>query len=754
MQFIQPIITALYFVSAGILLFLAYNIIRDNASHRLNRITGLMLFFAALGPIFLAFGEIVGPIASADAPFEESLVYNLYFVWELFFPALLLFSWIYPVDRFTHMKRPRWRYFIFVPHLFHILLVIAFRNPEKAINLLDIDVGEGFLSLIMEPLTYVLKWLVLGFTLVLSSERTLFALINGIYIGLAVYFLSRGRMQLENQSLKSRSTIIIGGITAALLLYMFGFIIPEIFSIEISEGFLIGIILAALVIGVGSLTWSIINQQFLNVTVLFRQSLVYTITSGILVGVYILIVSQADKLITSILGEQTTIVNIAFIVLALILFQPINNRLDNLIRKFFIKSKTDYRNIMEQLSRQLVTVLEPEKLLETIETTFTKSIMINRIYFVLFDDKLNEYVLFASKGFGERIVIDRKDLFLGAVGQQNRPVMFSHLANYGGEGDLYGLMNERKVEVILPLKEKEHMLGFIALTGKISGFRYNAEDLTMLGVLANQLITVLANARLYLESQERRRLDEEINMARQIQIDLLPKHPPDPENHNICAVSIPSRTIGGDFYDFIPKENSEFAMVIADASGKGMQAALIVTQIQAMIRSEIDSGNNISKMIKNINHNVFELTSSDKFATLFYGEYNPQTRQLKYSNAGHNYPILVRNDGTHELLSKGGMVIGAFDSAVYEEGSIVLNDGDLLFLYTDGLSEAQNVGSENYDEYGEQRIIEFVTNKRLLSSEELIDAILEDARRFDPIDPPRDDTTIIIMKATEVTKGE
>ena len=129
MEFLQPILAAAYFIIGGIILFLSYNIIRDDFSQRLNRITGLMLFFAGLGPIFLALGTIIKPVSVAGSPFSESFVYNLYYVWELFFPAFLLFSLIFPIDRLSELKRPRLRYLIFLPHLFHIPLDSRLIHP-------------------------------------------------------------------------------------------------------------------------------------------------------------------------------------------------------------------------------------------------------------------------------------------------------------------------------------------------------------------------------------------------------------------------------------------------------------------------------------------------------------------------------------------------------------------------------------------------------------------------------------------------
>jgi sigma-B regulation protein RsbU (phosphoserine phosphatase) len=743
MDFWQALITAVYFIFGGVLLFLAYTIVRDHFSIRLNRVAGMMLFFAGLGPIFIALGTIVKPNVSAGAPFEESVIYNLLYIWELFFPSFLLFSLVFPIDRLSSIRFRKLKYLIFFPHLFHLILVIVFNNPEKILKLLDVGSGEGFAALVLKPLSGLMKWMVLGFSLLLGSERTLFSLINLIYVATAVYFILRGKNLITNKQVRRQSNVISWGISIGIGLYTCAFLLPDLLSYELPQGIKTTTAILALVIGGGTVGWSIVRHQFLDVSVIVRQSVVYTISSGILVGLYILLVSQADKVISSFFGTKTTIINIAFIVLALIFFQPINVQLDNLIKKLFMKNKTDYRNIMEQLSRGLISVFDPTQLRAMIEKALISTVLVERVYFVLFDDKLNEYALLPSEDQPNKFVIKRDDLLLGGIGQLDSPSIIDRLSEYRQGSLLAEQLDKRRIQLILPLKDANHLLGFLALSDKGSGYKYNAEDLTMLGVISNQLVTVLTNARLYADSLEKQRLDEEMAMARQIQLDLLPKKPPQGVDFNIHAYSMPSRTIGGDFYDFIQKNDGTFGVVIADASGKGMPAALLVAQIQAMLRSE--SGNNVSigKMLHNINKYVTESTSSEKFATLFYGEFNQTSRQFNYSNAGHNYPILVRADGSHELLSAGGLVLGAFAGVEYEEGSVHINENDLLFLYTDGLSEAQNDVDE---EYGEGRILDYVVGNRQHGSRHIADGILEDVRLFDVTFPPRDDTTIVILK--------
>jgi sigma-B regulation protein RsbU (phosphoserine phosphatase) len=261
------------------------------------------------------------------------------------------------------------------------------------------------------------------------------------------------------------------------------------------------------------------------------------------------------------------------------------------------------------------------------------------------------------------------------------------------------------------------------------------------------MVSALTNARLYVESLERARLQEEINMARQIQLDLLPSEPPKLDCSIICAHSTPSRTVGGDFYDFIHIDENRLGMLIADASGKGMPAALMSAQTQAIIRSEVNNGTPIAKMLKHVNQQMADSTSAEKYVTLFYGELNTLTGHFLYANAGHNYPILARSDGSMELLKVGGVVIGALPNMEYESATVVLNADDMLVMFTDGLSEAMN---ENEVEYGEERLRELVTKNRTSEAGCLIDMLLEDVRLHDPTYPPRDDTTLVALKMNSI----
>ncbi len=743
----QLIFAVIYFALGAGLIFLAVLIIRDSARIRLNRVTSGMLFLAGLGPIFAALGTVISPYQAAS-PLKESYIYNLFYIWELFFPAFLYFSWIFPYDRMVG-KKFRWRLLVFVPHVFHILLVLFFSDTDRILDLLTIEPGQsGLINSILEPIASVLTWLMIPIGLILTSHKKFFALVNLGYVILAVTYLFRGMKHVEAPRLRKQVRVIIMGIHISLGIYILTSILPNLFALEISDTLSDLLIALSLAVGAGSIAWAIIRYQFLDIRLIVRQSLVYTASSALLVGAYIVAITQLSDVLESFLGQQMPIVNIGFIVVALILFQPINNQIDNIIKRMFIRDKADYRNIMNRLSSKIINILDREQLFKVVEDSLKGNMQLKGVGFSIYDDAQQAYLYFtASSAEGQKLA--NTDPMLGAIGQLKTPTFYDRIETWRRGSALATVLQTSGVQLVVPLNDREHLLGFMAITDKTTGFKFSYEDITLLSTLANQMVVALSNVRLYRESLIKQRLEEEMNLARQIQVDLLPENPPCNDCYSVIAHSQPSRTVGGDFYDFVDiDKNGGFAMVIADVSGKGMPAALMAAQIQAALRTEVSNHRMVSDTVTNVNNIVTNLSSSSgKYATLFYGEYHPDKCEFEFSNAGHNFPMLVRSDGKHELLSAGGTIVGAFEGTSYEAKKVRLQPEDILFFYTDGLSEAQD-GKE--EEFGEDRILEYIKTHRHESPESIKEGILKQVEEFSVAQAPEDDTTIVIMKMNQV----
>ena len=745
---LELIKTSVYFLTGSFLIFLAITISRDNFSNKLNRITGAMLLFAGLGPIFMAMGTIIDFSSLSNTDIENSMIFNLHYIWELFFPLLLLFSLSFPNDRLKQLKQQRYQYLVFIPQLMHLIILLFFAKLMGFMELLRVtNRPESFSTAILKPLGVVVSWLMTIFSFVRTYQDNIFGGINILYAVMAIYFLETGKKYLTNPHLLKQTKIVLWATRIGLGLFLIAqlgaFIFPYSFSHEIKSI----IIIIALITGSVILIFATIRYQFLDVRLIFRQSFVYSITSAVLVGAYIFIVVESKRILKPIFGDQTQVVSYAFIILLLLLFQPINNWIDDIIRSMFIRTRTDYRNVLERFSRQVISLFDPIRLRQIIDETLKTTLLVEKIFFVLYDDKVKEYALVVNEDNPKQILINRDDLMLKGINLLNSPTYYHTLDEYGDNSKLADFLTKNRIKLILPLKDAEQLLGFLALTRKVAGYRYSKEDLNLLGVLSNQIVSALTNARLYVDSLEKIRLQEEVTMARQIQLDLLPAQPPRLNCLQISAHSIPSRTVGGDFFDFIQINEKKIGIVIADASGKGMPAALMIAQTQAFLRSEVTNGNPINRVLKNMNQHLVNSSSPEKYVTLFYGELDTSSGLFHYANAGHNYPIWVNANGEIKLLKTGGPIIGALPYLEYQADSIQLSEGDTLFLFTDGLAEAMD---NDEKEYTEERIRKFITSHRELDPNSLIDSILQDVRSFDPTYPPRDDTTIIALK---VNKG-
>jgi len=737
-------ISILYVLTGGFSIFLAVTVTRDNIANRLNRITGAMLFCAGLGPIFIVLGLILQRTGAVTGRFEDSTLYNLQYLWELFFSFFLLFSWIFPLDRLREFKYLRLRYLIFVPQIVHLALALFFDELAQAGDFLRSEAAtEGFSRVILHPLSELFSGLLVFVSLIRTYQTTIFGSLYLVYLLTAAYFLESGRILITNPRLLTQTRIVLWGTRIGLGLFFVAFLGPILLSRQFSNELRSTFLVLALLTWSGFLIFAMIRHQFLDVRFIFRKSFVYTITSAMLVGAYVLVVLQSKKILTPLFGPQAEVVSYACIIILLLLFQPINNWIDNLLRSMFIRTRTDHRNIIERFSRQVISLFDPQLLRQIIEETLKTALLVDKVYFVLFDDTVEEYAVLPSEDYPRRIVLDRGDLMLRGINLLETPTYMYSLTDYKEGSPLASLLEQRRIRLILPLKDAKHLLGFVALTDKVVGYRYSSEDINLMGVLSNQMVTALTNARLYVESLERMRLQEEVTMARQIQLDLLPSEPPCYDCLSVSAHSTPSRTVGGDFYDFIPIGDQRLGIVIADASGKGMPAALMIAQIQAIIRSEVNNGSPISTMLKNMNQQILRASSAEKFATLFYGELDLECGEFCYANAGHNYPFLVRAEGSVELLKTGGMIIGALPQMEYESCVVQLQPNDIVFLFTDGLSEALDADER---EYGEDRIRELVLSHRTDDPQTIVDHVLNDLHTYDPTYPPRDDTTIVAIK--------
>jgi sigma-B regulation protein RsbU (phosphoserine phosphatase) len=294
----------------------------------------------------------------------------------------------------------------------------------------------------------------------------------------------------------------------------------------------------------------------------------------------------------------------------------------------------------------------------------------------------------------------------------------------------------------VPLKVKDRMIGVINLINKKEG-PFNREDERLVGIIATQSAQVLENARLYEEEKRLQQMEHELQMARDIQQSLLPKKNPEIPGASVAGLSHPAREVGGDYFDFIPMGSNRLGVVIADVSGKGVPASLLMSNIQATLRVQALSSNSPGHCITEANTALHKSTASDKYATLFYGILEMEKKTFTSTNAGHNAPMLISSGECCRRLETGGIVLGMMSDVPFEDESVPLNSGDLLVMFSDGITEAMD---DREEEFGEERLIELLSEHQGLDPEALLEKIVSRVKAFTGGTQQQDDMTLVAIK--------
>jgi sigma-B regulation protein RsbU (phosphoserine phosphatase) len=295
-----------------------------------------------------------------------------------------------------------------------------------------------------------------------------------------------------------------------------------------------------------------------------------------------------------------------------------------------------------------------------------------------------------------------------------------------------------------PLWLDDKVTGLLYVDRRFSAQQFREHDLALLTVLANLTAAKIENLKLLDEALLKRKLEEELSLAAEIQRSLLPAEDPLLPGYEFAGRSVASRSVGGDLLDYMPKEKGRMGMVVADVSGKGMSAALLMASLQANLRAFARSAPGLDTMMEMVNRALCEAHIRNKFATVFYAELAAPTGVIQYVNAGHCPGIVVRAKGGVEKLRTGGMIAGAFaELARYQVGKVELGRGDSMLLYSDGITEAEEMGG---DQFGEERLEEAAVGLRGKTASGVRDGILEAVHAFTKGAPPSDDTTILVVR--------
>ncbi len=536
-------------------------------------------------------------------------------------------------------------------------------------------------------------------------DNILLSPMGRMMINKGLFLLHRGENQFEIFTLKGLSRELIGKRIALPDLPLKPFLIDEIkdgrfpwlsFFTEFDIKLFVPIILRNDVLGLVAFGKKLIGKNYIESEIEFLSSIANIAATSIQNGIVF---------------EE---------------LRSVNARLDKKIQEL---------NTLFDIGKELNATLESAKIARLLS------------YGLMGEMMLNKFVILVRRN--ETIQILEKRAFPNMdLAHPSLELLFNISHPYSmedsEESDLNAELLQHDVSAVVPMRSQDRTKGLLLLGQRISKKNYTREELDFLYTLGNQAMISLENAWLFEDSLERKRLEEELLVARNIQIGLLPDCFPDLKTFEVYGVNISSKQVGGDYFDVIKVDEDNYIVAIADVSGKGIPASLLMSNVQASLLALSTEVKAFDHLVAKVNNIIHANTTADKFITFFGGILNIKDRTFTYVNAGHNPPYWVKTDGTLQTLDKGGLLLGLMPDVPYEFEIIQMQPDEKIVMFTDGVTEAMN---EKEEQFEEPRLEELLKSNRKLSAKDCTELIAQEVKTFEGNAPQSDDITVVVIRA-------
>jgi len=330
--------------------------------------------------------------------------------------------------------------------------------------------------------------------------------------------------------------------------------------------------------------------------------------------------------------------------------------------------------------------------------------------------------------------------FIGSVALSGEPLI-SH--DVRTDPVYVNARDKTRSEMVAPIISNDEVIGVFDLESDELN-AYSDDDLDVLNLLASQVAIIIEKVMLHEQMIEKKRLEGQLEVARQVQLELLPPSDPELEGFDISAYNFPTEEVSGDYYDWVRIYDDQIGLVIADVAGKGIPAALLMVFLRASLRAATHVGYATHISMAKVNYLLWESIERNQFITAFYGILDASTRTLSYSNAGHNPPLLIGADGQPGFIERGEQPLGMFRETRYHEYYHTFKPGEILVLYTDGVTEALSPGGE---EFGRDGLVVAAKEGAALSARELIASMQRSVMEWTDGAGSNDDATFFVIKA-------
>jgi sigma-B regulation protein RsbU (phosphoserine phosphatase) len=588
-------------------------------------------------------------------------------------------------------------------------------------------------------------------------------IVLGIYYVLGLSALLHGYFSYRDPLMRQRVRILTFGTLGAVIPFLIFKIGLEELNFQAGLTRLGAVPLAAIPISFG---YCVARYQVLQIDLLLKRNLAYGLLAGLVWVAYLGGAWWLGGKVLSLMPSGSTLISAGATLGVAAALWPLRIRLQRNLDHRFYHSRDNLAGLIEEFSKEIPRLIQKDTLLTRVGERLVSVLGLPGMAVYLADSESDfpSYELTGSiKGQAPQRVWDGdsdedRPLPAKSIRYPERLILQSltHTMETHGEplwadaresenldgrqaitreqAELKARLKEQQflvdhgIQLLIPMVTQGRLVGIVALPNRPGDGDYQVHELQLLTIVAGQVALQIENSRLYEEEVAKQKLVEEMAMARRIQSRLLPRQLPSYLGVEIEAVNISSKQVSGDYYDMFERTDGKLAIVIADVSGKGMPASLLASNIQAALRGQCYSCDSPGVVLERINKQIHASTDPEHFATLFLAVFDPGTRELEYSSGGHNAPVLMRGDGAFELLEKGGLPLGAFDFGTYEEGHVVLHEGDLLFLYTDGLTETKD--PQDDEDFGEDRLNALLRESRTADVADVFTTVNQHLLRF------------------------
>jgi sigma-B regulation protein RsbU (phosphoserine phosphatase) len=646
-----------------------------------------------------------------------------------------------------------------------------------------------YLQILPYAIAAVLFIFIRSLTPTMTDAPTAWLIAAVAYTALGVIWFISSCIQLRltssSEIVKLRARIILLGFGIAASLPLIDLVVNTLFRIYIVPNFNYYLpFFLAFPLAVG---YSIVKHDLFDIDAIIKRTYGYVLTTGTLAGIYGLVVLVSNLAFGRYEITKSPMFPLVFILAVVFLFNPVKNRVQKFIDRVFYRLEYDYQETVGKISETMRSLLNLDEIGKSIMNFALQPMFVDAGSVMLLnpDKKTYECLIHAGEREDRQIGAGAEAAFAGVKDEEKEgrvsaeaeggdlkfselqlPVddpLMQKIAEKKKEVTIYDIQEDPLFEterescekvfdqlratVVVPLIYEDRLTGLISLGRKKSGKFYRREDINLLNTLANQGAVAIENAQMVEEVIEKERMEEELNIARDLQVSMLPAECPQIKGFEIAAFSVSAREVGGDFYDFIDMGADKVGMVIGDVTGKSVSGALVMSASRSVFRMLSEAELSVAESMIRANRRLKKDVKTGMFVALLYVVLNAQDKSLTMCSAGQTQPVLMAaKTAEANLVETRGdtFPLGILDDANYEETRLKMESGDKVVFYTDGIVEAMN---DQEEMFGFERLLEVVQKSQSPTADALLQEIIDTVKAFTGDAPQHDDLTVIVISS-------